>query len=73
MNNNINENIIIKNGEKLYVYILSIDDINTKYITKTEWNTKINISISGENIIYKDDKGDIILVYEEDENEYYEY
>ncbi len=51
-----------------YVYQGTCDNIPTKWITKTEWDFKINIVREDEGIYYRDTKGDLILVLEEDDD-----
>ena len=56
-----------------FVYQGVCNNINTKWITKNEWNKKINIQFINNEIIYTDNFGDKIIVLEEDEIEWENY
>jgi hypothetical protein len=58
-----------------HVYVGKCDKIPTKWVTRTKWNYKINISYNKDEgeLEYLDDKGKEILVYEKDEEEWEMY
>jgi len=53
-----------------YVYEGLCNEIPTKWITKSEWDEKININFSSTGIIYTDSYGDEIIVLEEDDEDW---
>jgi len=68
-----NSYIIKKNNKKYYVYIGICDNILTKWITQSKWNG-IYIQFYNDNfILYKDSKNKEILIYEDDENGWYNW
>jgi len=62
---------IINNIEH-YIYCGLCNGIPTKWITKTEWDFKINVRFNKEknDIEYTDSNGNEINVFEEDDIEY---
>ena len=60
--------VVVKSGEKHYVYTGFCDDTLTKWITKNPWDGVIRFSaLHG---TYLDARGCEILVYEDDEDEF---
>ena len=55
------------------MYTEICNGIKTKWVTETEWNYGIKISIVNQEIMYKDNNGKNILVYEDDEDEWSEW
>jgi len=53
-----------------FVYEGLCDGIPTKWITKNEWNKKINIKFINNEIIYTDNFGNKIIILEEDDDDW---
>ena len=58
-----------------FVYVGLCDNIKTKWVTKSEWDFKIKLKYNSviNDIEYSDSNGKKILVFESDEDGYYEY
>ena len=69
-NNKINSYYTKKNK---HVYSGLCNGIPTKWITKTKWDYSITVKIVDGELMYKDSKGNEILIYEDDEEEYHLY
>ena len=65
----------IINNKVHHIYIGTLDGVPTKWITKTRWkDKKINMRFDKKKgIVYYDSKGNEILCYEEDQEEYKKY
>lgn len=61
---------VIKSNKIWYVYQGKCNGYNTKWITQTPWDYLIFVKIINHTLVYKDNKGKIILVFEEDDNEW---
>jgi len=59
--------INIKNGNKFYIYYGNCDGKKTQWICKTEWNYNINVNYLNGDLIYSDDNGERIHVFEDEE------
>ena len=57
----------------VFVYEGLCDNINTKWITKKEWNKEINIQFNGTELIYTDRYGNEIIVLEKDDPDWNKY
>ena len=67
----ITDTYLIKiEGITHYVYEGICDKKPTKWITKTKWDGKIKIQIVNDEIKYKDNDNNLILIFDEDDIEY---
>ena len=66
--NNIYETKI--NGIGRLVYEGTCDGVPTKWVTKSSWNYKIHVQLVHSGVMYSDDNGEEILVFDEDDEEY---
>lgn len=64
---------VTKNKIKYYVYTGLCDGINTKQMTESIWNYAIEILFIDGKIMYGDNNGKKILVYENNKKEWNEW
>lgn len=56
--------------KKYYLYIGSVDGRPTQWVTETKWNYNINVHLTNNDMVYLDDEGKQIHVFEEGDEGY---
>ena len=69
----LNKYRLYKNKKLLYIYAGIINDNYCKYITINKWDGKISAKLENNDLVYRDSKGDIIKVYDKNDDEYNDY
>jgi len=69
----INKYRLYKNKKLLYIYTAIVDNNYCKYITTNKWDGKISVKLENQDLVYRDTKGDIIKVYDKNDDKYDDY
>ncbi len=62
-----------RGGETFFVYSGTCDNKATKWITRSKWDFKLSVQLVNGQPVCTDSRGQPIMVWESDEDEYYEW